>query len=251
MKECSKCAQEKPACDFYARKGASDGLYRHCKACHLKITSAWAQANREKKAAAARAFRARDPERAREIQRKSAKKSYQANPQKYRDLSRKNYTASRVKLSEYHAQYRSDNAHTKRAYFREYYAKNAEHIKKKVKLRRQEIKVELRPYNCERQMRRRANKRQAVPAWANIAAIRLIYERCAQINAATGIAHHVDHIVPLQSVFVCGLHVEHNLQILPASENHSKGNRIWPDCPDLLPYPKPKRRKHHKTVAAM
>ncbi|MCC6199614.1 MAG: hypothetical protein IT466_02435 [Moraxellaceae bacterium] len=93
------------------------------------------------------------------------------------------------------------------------------------------MRDELKPKKCARQMRRNAKKKQALPAWANVAAIQIIYERAAFLTKSTGVPHNVDHIVPLQGKTVSGLHVENNLQILTQCENQTKGNRWWPDKP--------------------
>ena len=73
---------------------------------------------------------------------------------------------------------------------------------------------------------RRARLLQAIPAWADLAAIRLVYEKRKQISLDTGMVHHVDHIVPLRGKLVCGLHVSWNLRIIPARDNLQKGSRI-------------------------
>ena len=46
-----------------------------------------------------------------------------------------------------------------------------------------------------------------------------------------GFKWEVDHIVPLQSKLVCGLHVHNNLQVITALENIKKHNKVWPDMP--------------------
>ena len=53
-----------------------------------------------------------------------------------------------------------------------------------------------------------------------------IYKKCKELNESTGILHHVDHILPLVNPNVCGLHVPWNLQIITATENMKKGNRL-------------------------
>lgn len=73
-------------------------------------------------------------------------------------------------------------------------------------------------------------KLQATPMWADFDTILEIYER-AQSMRDSGIPCEVDHIVPLRSKFVCGLHVASNLQIIDPMANNKKGNRWWPDMP--------------------
>lgn len=69
-------------------------------------------------------------------------------------------------------------------------------------------------------------QRVATPTWANREAMLAIYrERDARV-AATGIPHDVDHIVPLVSRVVCGLHCEFNLRVITATENRKKSNRF-------------------------
>jgi hypothetical protein len=82
-----------------------------------------------------------------------------------------------------------------------------------------------------RTMRRVAQQRKATPAWADLDRIEALYAEASRREAATGQKWHVDHVVPLISKFVCGLHVEQNLQLLTAAENIAKSNRHWPDQP--------------------
>lgn len=72
----------------------------------------------------------------------------------------------------------------------------------------------------EQAARRRAAAKRAMPAWADRDEIRAIYARAKELGM------EVDHIVPLQSPDVCGLHVGANLQLLPRFENRSKGNKL-------------------------
>lgn len=73
------------------------------------------------------------------------------------------------------------------------------------------------------QNKRRALKLQAMPVWANEERIREIY------SLAQLMGQDVDHIIPLCSERVCGLHVEANLQLLDQLENRRKKNIRWPD----------------------
>lgn len=84
---------------------------------------------------------------------------------------------------------------------------------------------------AEKFSRRRASKLRATPAWADQSKIAEFYFAANFLSMVTGEWYHVDHIVPLQSKFVCGLHNQFNLQVTPGKENLKKGNRHWPEMP--------------------
>lgn len=74
----------------------------------------------------------------------------------------------------------------------------------------------------------RAYKLQATAPWADNQAIAAMYTKAAELTKSTGKSHHVDHIDPLKSKLVCGLHVAENLQVIPADINMSKSNKFRP-----------------------
>ena len=77
----------------------------------------------------------------------------------------------------------------------------------------------------------KASKRLALPSWANKHLIEEVYSLAHELSRTTGIKPHVDHIVPLQSNYVCGLHCESNLRAITWKENRNKSNSHWPDMP--------------------
>ena len=77
-----------------------------------------------------------------------------------------------------------------------------------------------------RYAKRRASKKQATPSWADFEHIQTIYALAKQKTLFSGVQWEVDHIVPLNSPFVCGLHVSCNLQIITKTENRKKQNKM-------------------------
>lgn len=73
---------------------------------------------------------------------------------------------------------------------------------------------------------RRTSLLDRFPEWADVKEIKTVYKQAVNMTRETGIMHHVDHIIPLKGKLVSGLHVHYNLQILPAKDNVSKGNKF-------------------------
>jgi hypothetical protein len=76
---------------------------------------------------------------------------------------------------------------------------------------------------------RRRKHRQATPKWLTTkqkAEIRQLYQIAITMTKTTGEQYVVDHIVPLRSDTVCGLHVPWNLRVITQEENLKKSNKL-------------------------
>lgn len=119
---------------------------------------------------------------------------------------------NRERLQEYDREYRKSPEFKK--YAKEYFSNHQK---------------ENRAYWNSRNAKRRAAKLQRTPPWLTedqLWLINEIYDLAALRTEATGVEHHVDHVVPLQGNTVSGLHLPWNLQVLTAYENLSKSNLI-------------------------
>jgi hypothetical protein len=124
--------------------------------------------------------------------------------------------ANKEIISEKHKQWHIDNADHVTAYRKRYYAENTDLVKSRCK----SYYVRNPHVFTAKANKRRAATLKATPAWADLEAIKCVYQEAQYFG------YHVDHIIPLQGKNVCGLHVVENLQILPASVNLSKSNKF-------------------------
>lgn len=69
---------------------------------------------------------------------------------------------------------------------------------------------------------RKSYIKRATPSWANKFFIAEAYHIAKVREKMLGGKWHVDHIIPLRGKTVCGLHVENNLQVIPAKVNLTK-----------------------------
>ena len=198
-KTCTKCNLCLPVFNFYKTKKTKNGLASCCKKCH----GLWAKENRERVNALAKIYNASE-------KRKAYKKQWALdNREKLNALAR---------ATNYKKRWGEEGKPEpigKIASRQKYYAKNAANwANDRVKLK--------------------TIKKQATPLWANGKEISSIYWQAHLLRTKEMKDVHVDHIVPLRSKYVCGLHVQNNLRIVEAVENRKKSNLEWPDMPEKL-----------------
>jgi hypothetical protein len=76
---------------------------------------------------------------------------------------------------------------------------------------------------------RKRRHREATPKWLTSEqrlAMRQLYVQARKLTEVTGERYVVDHIVPLRSHEVCGLHVPWNLRVITQEENLKKSNKL-------------------------
>lgn len=192
VRVCAQCQEVKLLSDFYSRKNRPNP-FSTCKQCVNSRAVEWAKENKETVLKKQRERRAQNPEKERE---------------RIRLWSEKN----REYLKEAARQYRKENPEAAKAAARKWSQANKDKVTAKT-------------------VRREANKLKATPIWADHEAIAAIYEEATRRSDLYGIPFQVDHIVPLRSELVCGLHWEKNLRIITEDENRLKSNLFWPDMP--------------------
>lgn len=144
------------------------------------------------------------------------------------EMSRQNYADNREYKLQYYKDHYQEIKEDQKAYYQERYDANPE-LRKQIAENSRQWRQDNSDGVAAQCAHRRARKLEATPNWADLKAIAEIYTKCAEITKRTGIKHQVDHIIPLTSDLVCGLHVESNLQILTADENNKKNNSFDPD----------------------
>lgn len=222
-KRCSTCKEIKPLAEFGKHSAYRDGLKYSCRVCINRGSAKWARENRETCRVRKANWCKANPEK----HSASCAKWYQANSDKVRENSAKWYLDNPQKARETRAKWAKENPEIKRAMAAKHRSENPE----KHRARYENWRKSNPEKHRSREAKRNAAKLFATPGWVNFDEIAFTYALAQIKTLQTGIEHEVDHIVPLQSNRVCGLHVDYNLQVITRKLNCEKSNRYWPQMP--------------------
>jgi hypothetical protein len=129
------------------------------------------------------------------------------------------------KIRQMHQDWRAANVEHDAARKQAYRARNAA----KVKTAYKEYYTANYPKMLAKRNKQHADKLQRTPAWLDkddLWMIEQAYELAATRTKLFGFVWHVDHVIPMRGKFASGFHTPSNLQVIPATENLRKGNRM-------------------------
>ena len=192
-----------------ARQAVADRRYHanHPEASRARNKKFYAK-NREQQKVRAAAWKAANPDRS-----KASTKAWRDN--------------NKERFSEIHKAWRAKNPEAIKARRKASYQARLERELMKAREWKKSNPARTRALSAKRI----AAKLKAAPKWANQFFMEEAYDLAQRRTRAFGYPWHVDHIVPLQSDIVCGLHWERNFSVIPGAVNQSKSNRHWPDMP--------------------
>ena len=217
LKKCCSCKELKTVSLFNKKQGK-------CKQCQTEYNKKYNSENRKDISAKSLEWQHNN----REKVVKHRQDFYLKNKEKVRANHAEYYEENIEKVLENKKQYYEKHRSDIQAKTRDWAKSNPERVIKYKKKWESNNLPAIRASGAKR----RASKFNAAVPWGNKFFIEEIYDLARIRTAAFGIKFEVDHIVPLQSKLVCGLHWEGNFQIISKKENISKGNRWWPDMPE-------------------
>jgi hypothetical protein len=147
------------------------------------------------------------------------------NPIAKREYNQIFYYENKNYILEQKKEYYQENSKQIIEYKQQYYKDNRNAI---LEEKKQYLKNNRGQSNARGALRH-SRKLRATPKWLtkeHKEEIKSIYILSSKMQKEDGIKRNVDHIVPLRSKLVCGLHVPWNLQILTENENCSKSNKL-------------------------
>lgn len=213
---CLKCKKEKSIDDFPYSKNKK--RYSPCRECRNTDVRDWRYRNKDRVRELNILYRDQNYDKIRIKQ-----KIYRENNKERRNEQSKRWwhlTKERRKLVS--RAYRERCREILNDKKRKYYLENKENLKRKSLQWRKLNKSKINAINANC----RAQKIKATPKWAKQHVIELYYYFAKLIELKTGKRVHVDHIYPLKSKDVCGLHCENNLRLMWAVDNIKKSNKM-------------------------
>ena len=211
-KECGTCGETKPKESFAKRADTPTGLRSDCKDCISVKRQQHYEDNKEHVLERTNQYRLDHLEDYSKWKRIRYWKDPELSRAKSRGYREKNIEHCR----EYSRLWRKNNP-DKVKFYDDRYLSNPENRKKR-KLRRKKWRDKNKDLICHYSSDRRARVLKATPVWSDKEVIKSFYKEAQYFGES------VDHIIPLKSHLVCGLHVESNLQLMPLSENIKKNN---------------------------
>jgi len=222
-KQCLDCHIVKPLADFYPSKNGWRGVAAYCRLCDS------ARRKKHNDADGGETNRAR------------AKQWRQDNGGRAKARDAKWYSDNKDAANKRGAEYYLANKDKMREAGKVWRVTNAKKITEANRLKRQQdgerIRARRRQHYLDNKAayianarNREAGKRLAMPAWADRDKIKAFYDKAARMTIEMGIAYVVDHVIPMRSKWVCGLHVQTNLQVITKEANLRKGNTFEPEA---------------------